>query len=168
MFFTYKFFKLVSHFVVVNTKNTCIFFVPEPEIWRLGPDYLWALIISHQNWHIIHIHRYNTISTLCNSLCFYFIDIHFDERQNHTRYNESRAGKQLYWKEYNLSPKLHLNQFLAAIPSFEESLPVNSSNELCAKHSRFVLRNADNLEIWALKSELCSLFVKTEFNTLSQ
>jgi hypothetical protein len=61
--------------------------------------------------------------------------------------------------------RLNLSQILSVVPTIEESLPLRSSNELCAKHSRFVLRSANQLEIWALKREysiscnlsLCSL-----------
>lgn len=47
--------------------------------------------------------------------------------------------------------RLNLSQILSVVPTIEESLPIHSSNELCAKHSRFVLRSANQLEIWALK-----------------
>lgn len=49
------------------------------------------------------------------------------------------------------APPFTLKQLLTVLPKFEDSLPTQSSNPICARHSQFTLQKADQLELWALK-----------------
>lgn len=100
----------------------------------------------------LHTVRVNTDVLYC------FTDANLIEEYDSQLYNATHGYLQRNSRNNNVllhlkATKVNLSQILSVIPSIEESLPVNSSNPLCAKHSRFVLHSANQLELWALKSK---------------
>ncbi len=87
--------------------------------------------------------------------CFDFSEIKFSNKYGNE--SQSETMQPTWAAQYSFpstdAKKIYLNQILAAVPSYDESLPVHSTNEHCARHSKFVLQSANHLELWALKSK---------------